>query len=259
MSTKTTTALRVGLEDVATEAAAYSSWMVSDLIPTGAFDSLRETIMSVAQEGGPPLMIMVVALTDTLPLIPTQPISIVAGALFGLKVGLPAVILGQVIATLIAFNVGRLALGGKDSKFGALLGSEGDTSSNKLSRVFEELTSGLNSEDFKTVFLTVFLARQSPILPFSLGNYFMGAASKAPLLPVLAGNIFGCLPLNAVWVGAGAGGMAAVEMVQSNGVMAQGLETVGAIVTLAMVGFVIKTISKVYGDDENGTTVSQEK
>jgi uncharacterized membrane protein YdjX (TVP38/TMEM64 family) len=42
--------------------------------------------------------------------VPTQPISIIAGALFGLKLGLPAVLIGQTIATSFALLFGRHVL-----------------------------------------------------------------------------------------------------------------------------------------------------
>jgi hypothetical protein len=49
--------------------------------------------------------------------------------------------------------------------------------------------------------------------------------------------------------------MAAVDMVQSNGLLTEGLEAFGAIVTLGMVAFVVQTILKVYRDEDAETTV----
>ena len=242
----------IGPDEV--NALISSSVAQSDLLPTGAFDSIRETALSLAKEGGPPIMALAVALSDTLPLVPTQPISIIAGALFGLKLGLPAVLIGQAIATSFALLFGRHVLANSEWNIFEETG-EGQEDKSKLAKVLDELTSGLNSGDPKTVFLTILLARQSPVLPFSLGNYFVGAATQAPILPVLAGTIVGCLPLNLIWVGAGAGGMAAVDMVQSNGLLTEGLEAFGAIVTLGMVAFVVQTILKVYRDEDAETTV----
>ena len=230
-------------------AMASSTLVQSDLLPTGAFDSIRDILLTDAKEGGPPIMALAVALADTLPLVPTQPISLVAGALFGIKFGLPAVIIGQAVATLFALLFGRYVLADSDWNVFDQAGEGEDKS--KLAKVLEGLTSGLNSDDPKKVFLTIFLARQTPVLPFSMGNYFIGAATKAPILPALAGTLVGCLPLNCVWVGAGAGGMAAVDMVKQNGLLAEELEAVAAVVTLGLVAFVVKTVLDVYKDDED--------
>jgi len=233
-----------------------SSIAQADLLPTGVFDTMRDTISILAKEGGPPIMALAVAITDSVPLVPTQPVSVLAGLIFGLKFGLPAVVAGQTLATAFAFFFGRYVLRGSDwNVFEQAEGSD----KGKLAKVLDELTAGLNSGDPKTVFLTILLARQTPVLPFSLGNYFVGTATNAPLLPVLAGTIVGCLPLNLVFVGAGAGGMAAVDMVKENGLLAEGLETVGVVATLALATFVAKIVMKVYSEDEPESTVESNK
>ena len=243
----------LGPDDINT--VMSTSVIQSDLLPSGVFDSLRETIFTIAEEGGPPFMAVAVALADSLPLVPTQPISIIAGVLFGLKLGLPAVVCGQAIATAFALVFGRYVLANSQWNVFDQAGEGKDRS--KLAKVLDELTSGLNSDDPVKVFLTILLARQSPVLPFSLGNYFVGAATQAPILPVLGGTIVGCLPLNLIWVGAGAGGMAAVDMIKANGLLAEGLETFGAVVTISLVAIIVKTVLKVYGEDEIESTMSQ--
>jgi hypothetical protein len=50
--------------------------------------------------------------------------------------------------------------------------------------------------------------------------------------------------------------MAAVDLVKSNGLLAEGLETVGAVVTLSMVAIVVKTVLKVYGEEDAESPVS---
>jgi uncharacterized membrane protein YdjX (TVP38/TMEM64 family) len=245
LTTKRTRLNMLSPDDISTMIS--SSAVPSELLPTGMLDSLRETVLKVATEGGPPILVLAVALADSIPLVPTQPISIVAGALFGLKLGLPAVVIGQAFATSFALLFGRYVL--TNSEWNVFEQAAEGKDRSKLAKVLDELTSGLNSDDPRAVFLTILLARQSPVLPFSLGNYFIGAATQAPILPALAGTLVGCLPLNLIWVGAGAGGMAAVDLVKSNGLLAEGLETVGAVVTLSIVAFVVKTVMKVYGED----------
>lgn len=222
--------------------------LTSTLLPIDSLGSPQAFITEIARQGGPPVMALAVAISDSVPLVPTQPISLVAGALFGIQMGLPAVILGQLVATTFAMLFGRYVLA--NSEWNVF--EQSDQDKGKLSKVLDELTAGLNSDDFKSVFLTIFLARQSPVLPFSLGNYFVGAATKAPLVPAVLATVCGCLPLNLLWVGAGAGGMAALDMVRQNSALSEGLEVAGALATLAIVGSVAKAVAKVWNEDEEG-------
>lgn len=104
---------------------------------------------------------------------------------------------------------------------------------------------------FFKVFRAIFVARQSPVLPFSVGNYLVGAATSAPIVPALLGTLLGCVPLNCVWVGIGAGRMTTLnELEGDNGSISQYmgiLEGVGAIATLLIVlnvGKVILDVSR---------------
>jgi hypothetical protein len=131
--------------------------------------------------------------------------------------------------------------------------------SSKLGLVLQQLTIGLNSGNPMTVFWTVVVARQSPVLPFSLGNYFIGAGTRAPLLPAVLGTMVGCLPLNVVWMGAGAGGMAAMDMAAEQEIpLAQILETVGVVVTLGLAAALGKTVWQVYASSSDGDETSDE-
>ena len=210
-------------------------------------------IASLAKEEGPLSMVLAVALADSIPLVPTQPLSILAGAVFGFQVGLPAVIVGQAVATTFCMVVGRYILAKRGEKFQDTLDDD-QRGDNKLAKVLDELTAGLNSNDWKTVFGTILLARQSPVLPFSLGNYFVGASTQAPLLPSIAATVVACIPLNCVWVGAGAGGMAAVDMVAQNGALAEGLEAVGLLATSAIVLSIAKLVYKVRNEEASVST-----
>jgi uncharacterized membrane protein YdjX (TVP38/TMEM64 family) len=216
--------------------------------PQSSFESTGAMIASLAKEEGPLSMVLAVALADSIPLVPTQPISILAGAVFGFKIGLPAVLIGQAVATTFAMVVGRYVLA-KRGDFQESLEDKDKNGDNKLAKVLEELTAGLNSDDWKTVFGTILLARQSPVLPFSIGNYFVGASTQAPLVPSVAATVVACIPLNCLWVGAGAGGMAAVDMVAQNGALAEGLEFVGLLATSAIVLSIAKVFYKVWNEE----------
>lgn len=234
-----------------------------NLNPQASIESTGQLIAAVAQKQGPLAMVLAVALTDSVPLVPTQPISIIAGAVFGLPIGLASVIAGQTIATVFAILFGRYVLARRGNDWQAEIlntteevaitqsSSSDDNKKTKLAKVFAELTSGLNSDDWKTVFGTILLARQSPVLPFSLGNYFIGASTDANILVSVAATVVGCLPLNLLWVGAGAGGMAAVDMVNDNGMLAESLEVAGILATTAIVLSIAKVVFKVWNEEEN--------
>ena len=133
-------------------------------------ESLGSLVTKIAQQGGPPAMAAAVAISDSVPLLPSQPISVVAGALFGFPTGLLAVVVGQTIATAFALILGR-QLGSN------ILDWLGRENGEKVKKVLEEL--GLDATaDYQKVFTTILVARQSPVLPFSLGNYMVGAATS---------------------------------------------------------------------------------
>jgi len=259
----------------ADDTSSRSFW--SNLSHHVSWDSITAWIAAVAQKEGPVSMVIAVALTDSIPLAPTQPMAMMAGAVFGLKMGLAAVILGQTIATVFAIAVGRYILAKSGNSCSSIRRSSeygqealpvddeeegGGTTTNtsiseeeeddpsterKLETILAELACGLNSEDWKTVFVTVFLARQSPVLPFSLGNYFIGASTSAPILPCTVATVVSCLPMNVLLVGAGAGGMAAIDMAQGkNGLLVKGLEAIGVIVTAVMILALVRVVVRVW-------------
>jgi len=190
-------------------------------------------------------MAATITVLDSVPLFPTPSITILAGALFGFQYGLAAVLLGQIGATAFCFLIGRYVLSDMN-----LFQNEDGKDDSTLKRVLDELTSGLNSNDFKTVFLTILVARQSPILPFSLGNYFVGTATTASLFPILLATAVGVLPLDILYVGAGAGGSVVLEKMQEGGALAEGVQAAGVLATLALVAYTGKTVYKVIQEDK---------
>lgn len=223
---------------------AFSSQDFSEVLNSDAANMLTQ----IADTAGLPGMALAVLICDSIPLVPTQPISIATGAIFGLKFGLPAVIFGQTFATFLAFTVGRRL--SQTSMASAALSSL----DSKARKTLDALTASLNSPEWSSVFGTIVLVRQSPVIPFSLGNYFIGAATKAPLLPTLGATVIGCLPLNCVWVAAGAGGRQAMETAANGGVdVSQPTEILGLVglAATAAVGLAVaRGVSSALGDDE---------
>lgn len=230
-------------------------------------ESLWQAMAETAQEFGAWTMILSVALLDAIPFFPTPPASVVAGAVLGFPLGLPVVMIGQALATALAMWLGRYvwsaqpqAQSADEEQSTLVTNTPRKNTTTKLSRVLDELASGLNSDDWKTVFGTILLARQSPLLPFSLGNYFMGASTKAPIPPVVLATVVGCIPLNCLWVGAGAGGTAAMEAMQEHDSLAKGIQVVGIIASAAIVLLMGRVVYRVCNEEQQQlTTKLQDK
>lgn len=155
---------------------------------TEVFDAVEDLVIS----GGPLAAYAAVVLCDSLPLVPTQPLTIAAGAAFGLGPGLAIVMAGQTTAAAICFTIGRSVIG--PDKVEGIFGP-------KFVSVASQFAA---TEDWETTFKSVLLLRQSPVIPFSVGNYILGAATNAPIPALMAGTIVGCLPLNALYTATGA-------------------------------------------------------
>jgi uncharacterized membrane protein YdjX (TVP38/TMEM64 family) len=127
---------------------------------------------------------------------PTQPIAITTGALFGFQEGLACVVVGQALAAAAAIALARSPVAK------AFVGRVEDAlaASGPLKRSLDAIAATIDSQSALGVMGTIIGVRQSPVIPFSLGNYFLGLFTEAPLLAVVAGTVVGCLPLNALWV-----------------------------------------------------------
>jgi uncharacterized membrane protein YdjX (TVP38/TMEM64 family) len=160
--------------------------------------TLNFTITELAKIGGPfasLALILAVALADSIPCIPSQPVAIFSGAVFRFWKGILPFEIGQTLAIILCMTVGRFVRKRKRNHDT----SHHPQSDSKLSQILEELTVGLNSKDWGRVFCTIVIARQSPVLPFSLGNYFVGAATSAPLVPAVLGTVTGVFPEMSCW------------------------------------------------------------
>jgi uncharacterized membrane protein YdjX (TVP38/TMEM64 family) len=233
---------------------------------SGNFTSVAGSAAALADEASAHtfpaavLVAMAVVTTDTVPLLPTQPVAVFAGAALGFTKALAAVVAGQAVATVLALCIGRYWLArrsGSGGDGGGFMGGK----DGKARRFIDEMASGgLNNPDFGRVFFTIAVARQSPVLPFSLGNYLIGALTDAPALPVVLGTVVGCFPLNCFYIGVGAGGMQAVNraLTSSEGAKLQAVAKIVGILTscLVLVG-TAKAAYKVFAT--KGPTLASER
>ena len=80
---------------------------------SGNFTSVAGSAAALADEASAHtfpaavLVAMAVVTTDTVPLLPTQPVAVFAGAALGFTKALAAVVAGQAVATVLALCIGR--------------------------------------------------------------------------------------------------------------------------------------------------------
>ncbi len=114
--------------------------------------------------------------------VPGSVMTMLAGATWGLGVGVLIIVPGATIATTISAWLGRSMLRGLTER---ILDRYPILSA--LDRVFGE-----------RAFRFVALLRLSPVMPFAASNYGLGATS-APIWAIAAGTFIGLIPITIVW------------------------------------------------------------
>ncbi|KAJ1638567.1 hypothetical protein T492DRAFT_942531 [Pavlovales sp. CCMP2436] len=148
---------------------------------------------------GPAAFSAAVFVADMVPGVPTQPIAIASGAVFGFQEGLAAVCIGQALAA-----AGALALARSPAAKAVRDKAEEMLGEGAAKRSLDAIAKTVDSQSALGVFGSIVGVRQSPVIPFSIGNYYLGLFTRAPIASVVAGTVVGCLPLNALWVYVGA-------------------------------------------------------
>jgi len=130
----------------------------------------------------------------TVLLFPASLVTVGAGTLFGLKIGLVVVLIGANLGALCSFLLARTFLRRRVTHW---------TESNPKFRFLDE---AIGRQGFKMVLL----CRLSPIFPFILLNYFLGLTAVRVVAYVLA-NLLGMLPAMFLLVYIGATARDALE------------------------------------------------
>jgi len=208
------------------------------------------------RHAGPAGMTAAVFIADMVPGAPTQPIAITTGALFGFKEGLACVCAGQAAAAGGAVLLARSpAARGLLSKAEDALNAPGP-----LKKSLDAISAKVDSQSALGVFGTIVGVRQTPVIPFSLGNYYLGLFTRAPLASVVAGTVVGCFPLNALWTYVGATTSGALQAVLNgekvdvgpllDSPLGLGLSALGVVATVALLAGVGKTVTTSDAQDE---------
>lgn len=165
--------------------------------PDGFFELILHTVESLGPLG-PAAFILAVASLECVPLLPTQPLSLASGLLFGAQKGALCMLTGTTLAALLAFalarGVGRpLAekiIRHEMSESGGHGGNGGGSSRSTVQSKLQEGVAAIENGTFWQQAGAVFVLRMTPFVPFSASNYILGL-SPLPLPPYVLGTTVG--------------------------------------------------------------------
>jgi len=170
--------------------------------------------------------------------IPSIPLSLSSGALFGPVRGAALVSSAGLVSACAAFLIARyLARDRVASLFGR----------NQKWRAVDKML-----EDRSSAFKIMVLLRLAPIFPFSVSNYVYGTTSME-LLPFLAATGIGLLPGTLVYVFAGSAGKSVLDSgltAETAGSMSAPIVG-GVLLTLGCAGFVTRMLAKAIAEAED--------
>ena len=200
-------------------AVAIAFWF----LPVRQWFSAFETFIQSWGVFGPIIFILAYAVLTVL-LFPASFVTLGAGTIFGLKLGLVVALVGANLGALCSFLLARTFLREKVI---------GWTASHPKFRFLDE---AIGKQGFKMVLL----CRLSPIFPFILLNYFLGLTAVRTAAYVLA-NLFGMVPAMFLFVYAGAAARETLEPapIAAPDLYSQILKYIGLLATLAV--FVVIT------------------
>lgn len=180
-------------------------WVQSFTSWTGKFGMLGAIIFASVY------VVAVVALA------PVWPLSVAAGLAFGLW-GIPLVIVSATTGASLAFLVARFLV------------RDRVTDLTRKRAVLDAVDKAVAEEGWKVVVLL----RLSPLVPFNLQNYFLGA-TEIGFFPYLAATFLGIMPGSAAYVYLGILGRAAAAGEQGGGGLKIGLLAAGLAATIALI------------------------
>jgi len=161
--------------------------------------------------------------------IPAIPLTMTAGALFGVLPGTVAASIGATVASTISFLAARYFLRERVQEWA--LGNP----------KFGAIDKAISNEGFKIVALL----RLSPLLPFAISNYLYGLTS-VDLKPYVLGSWLGMLPGTFLYVQAGTTGRALLDTAAEGGTSStSGLVTAAAGLSFSLLtAFYVSKVAK---------------
>ena len=159
----------------------------------------------------------VIASTELVPLVPTQPLSLISGLIFGATKGGAVTLLGVTFAASVAFTLsrgpaGKTVRGLAMSLEGGEEESEGEDGGGL--GFIKKIGDGVEDMSFGEQLVSVVLLRLSPVIPFSISNYLVGS-TPIRFAPFICGTVIGMSPWCFLYAIAGQGARALLENNQS--------------------------------------------
>jgi uncharacterized membrane protein YdjX (TVP38/TMEM64 family) len=176
--------------------------------------------------------------------VPSIPLSMGAGALFGPVQGAALVSSSGLVSACTAFLISRHLARDRVAKL--LRGNK------KWRAVDRTLSNRANA------FKVMLLLRLVPVFPFSISNYFYGASS-IDIGPYVAATFLGLLPGTAVYVGTGAAGKSVLSIGQ-NADSAASVAPIALAVAVALGGaaWVAKSLGSAFSVEEQAEDEAEE-
>lgn len=184
-----------------------------------------------------PLVVMLAYVLMTVLLIPGSALTLGASALFGFWKGLAVVLCGANLGALCSFLLARTWMRAQVAHWAA------------ANPKFAALDRAIGQNDFKMVFL----ARLSPVFPFTLLNYLLGMTTVRTGAYVLA-NLFGMLPGTLLYVYFGATAREALGATTGATALQWALRVIGLLATIAIVASVTRMARQALAQAEAAAT-----
>lgn len=162
-----------------------------EAVPEGLLDIIFSTVEHMGA-WGPVVYTLGMAVCECVPFLPTQPISLVAGLLFGTQAGAVCIVAGTSLAGFIAFSLARGV--GRPLAERVIraemtdAGAPGSTGGIQAQLVGAMAT--IEKGNFWQQSGAVLMLRMTPLLPYSACNYVLGL-SPLPLGPYMLGTVTG--------------------------------------------------------------------
>lgn len=189
-------------------------------------DTIRDLLqwfISVVDDFGPgaPFVYTVVYTALEVVIVPAIPLTMAAGALFGVGPGTVVVSLASTAAAALAFLIARYAARDKVAELA------------KDNKKFAAIDRAIGKDSFKVVLLL----RLSPLLPLALSNYLYGLTS-VDFVPYVLGSWLGQLPGTFAYVSAGSYGRKVMDGADAGGSISSWQVALGVGVTLLAITYI---------------------